>query len=212
MKSGSAPAWARALVLAVSREADAAAPDVLRWRRLGRERSSGVANRRLRSIAVSAGTDGADALHTLLHELAHWLAPEERPVRRGRRRSHVHHGQAFYRVALELFSRHAPPIAAALEREASRYPSSLRHAAALGVREAAALAAARRRSARTRRAPAAWRVLVPEHAVALMRSGRWYVCTECGRRLVGRVLLRAARRGRRERHTLWTREPAPSGS
>jgi hypothetical protein len=207
MKAGSAPAWARALAVAVCAEADVAPPDVLRWRRLPRLRSSGVANRHARSIAVSAGTDEVDARHTLLHELAHWLAPDERRHGRGRRRVHVHHGLAFYRVALDLFARYEPPLHDALEREAWRYPSSLRHAAALGIREATELAGKRRRAKRTR-LRGAWRVLVPEHAVELARAGRWYVCAACGRRLVGRMLLRAARRGRRERHTLWTRVPA----
>lgn len=212
MKTGSAPAWARSLVLAICGEADVAPPDVLRWRRMTRERSSGVANRHRRSIAVSAGTDELDARHTLLHEIAHWLAPEER--RRGgataRRRGHVHHGAAFYRIAIDLFARYEPPLRDALVREAWRYPTSLRHAEAMGVPEAAELAAARRRTGRARGARDAWRVLVAEHAVQLVRAGRWYVCAGCGRRLVGRMLLRAARRGRRERHTLWTREPGTS--
>jgi hypothetical protein len=210
MRSGAAPSWARALVLAVCTEADVAPPDVLRWRRLERQRSSGVANRHARSIAVTAGTDAADARHTLIHELAHWLAPEERrTARRGRsrRRTVVHHGRTFYRIAIDLFARYEPPLGEALEREALRYPTCLRHAVALGVSGASQLAADRRRAMRTRRAAGAWRVLVPEHAVMLARAGRWYVCAACGRRLEGRVLVRAARRGRRERHTLWTRQP-----
>jgi len=208
MRTGSAPAWARDLVLAVCSEAGVVPPSVLRWRRLSRSLASGVTNRRRGSIAVSAGTDDADVRHTLLHELAHWLAPDEfAPRRRSRRRAVVHHGDAFYRVALDLYARYEPPLAGALRREAWRYPSSLRHAAALGV-EVGQLAAERRVRVRSRaRARSAWRILVPEHAVELRRMGRWYVCATCGRRLVGQTLVRAARRGRRERHTLWKREP-----
>lgn len=209
MRSGSAPAWARELVLAVCGQAGVAPPSVLRWRRLSRSLASGVTNRRRGSIAVSAGTDDADVRHTLLHELAHWLAPDEFALRRrGRRRPVVHHGSAFYRVALGLYARHEPPLADALRREAWRYPSSLRHAAALGVEVGQITAERRVRAASRAKARTVWRILVPEHAVELRRMGRWYACATCGRRLVGPTLVRAARRGRRERHTLWTREPA----
>jgi hypothetical protein len=214
MRSGSAPAWARELVLVACSEAGVAPPSVLRWRRLARDLASGVTNRRRGSIAVSAGTDAADARHTLLHELAHWLAPDEYPLRRrGRRRAVVHHGVAFYRVAVHLYARHEPPLENALRREAWRYPSSLRHAAALGV-EVAQLAGERRARVGARAGVrGAWRVMVPEHAVELRRHGRWYVCATCGRRLVGRTLVRAARRGLRERHTcvLYT-TPSPRDS
>ncbi len=207
MKSGSAPDWARSLVLAVCAEAGVAPPSVLRWRRAAREASSGLASRRAGSIAVTAGTDPADARHTLLHELAHWLTPDTPARRAGRRSRIVHHGAAFYATALSLFARHADGIGLALRREASRYPSVLRHAAAAGIDEAAVMAAERRAARAGRRSAgrATWRLLVPEHAVALVRSGRWYVCATCGHRLVGRTLARAARRGRRERHALWTR-------
>lgn len=211
MRSGSAPAWARALVVEVCARAGVPPPSVLRWRRVARTEASGVTNRRLGSIAVSAGTDVVDARHTLLHELAHWLTPDERSGRRAgraRRRAIVHHGTAFYAVAFRLYGQHAPSLEDSLRREAGRYPSSLRHAVALGITEAATLAAERRARIGTRKAARSrWRVLVPEHPVELARQGRWYLCATCGRRLVGRTLLRAARRGRRERHTLWTREP-----
>jgi hypothetical protein len=48
---------------------------------------------------------------------------------------------------------------------------------------------------------------VPEHAITLARDGRWTVCATCGRRIVGRNLVRL-RRGGRQRHVLLTREPA----
>lgn len=211
MRSGSAPAWARDLVLEVCAERGLAPPSVLRWRRVVRTAASGVTNRRLGSIAVSAGTDEVDARHTLLHELGHWLAPDERTGRRvgrGRRRAIAHHGAAFYAVAFRLYARHAASLEDSVRREAGRYPSSLRHAVALGIEAATRVAAERRARLRVGAAGrAGWRVLVPEHPVTLARQGRWYLCATCGRRLVGRTLLRAARRGRRERHTLWTREP-----
>ena len=211
LRSGSAPPWARELVLDVCAEAGLAPPSVLRWRHVARMPASGVTNRRLGSIAVSAGTDAVDARHTLLHELAHWLAPDERIATRrgrGRRRRIVHHGAAFYAVAFRLFARHAASLEDSLRREAGRYPSSLRHAIALGIASARPVAAERRARLRARAAGrAVWRILVPEHRVELVLQGRWYACATCGRRLVGRTLLRAARRGRRERHTLWTREP-----
>jgi hypothetical protein len=209
MRTGAAPAWARELAEAICAEAGVPPPGVLRWRRVGRTAATGLTNRHTGSIAVSQGTDLADARHTLLHELAHWIAPADHGVRgRGRRRAAIHHGSAFYRVAFALYAGHEAPIEEALAREAARYPSCLRHAIRLGIAEAVPLLA-ERRVGRAQRATARrrWRVLVPEHAVELARMGRWYVCATCGRRLIGRVLLRAARRGRRERHVLWTREP-----
>jgi hypothetical protein len=207
MKSGSAPPWARELALRVCTDAGVAPPDVLRWRRADRELSTGLTRRHTSSIAVTAGRDPDDARHTLLHELGHWLAPES-PRRRGRRRQVVHHGREYYAVALDLYARHDPDPVAALRREANRYPSCLRHARALGMAGVDGLVLEHRRR---RGAVAAtrghWRILVPEHSVHLARDGRWYVCATCGRRMVGRVLRRAARGGSRERHTLWTREP-----
>ncbi len=216
MKSGSAPAWARRLALAVCAEAGVGAPEVLRWRRARREASSGLSSRARGSIAVTAGWDEADARHTLLHELAHWLVPgPAAPRRRGRRGRAVHHGRDFYATLLPLLAAHADGIGAGLRREAGRYPAALRHAAALGVPEAAGLLAERRAARTAERAArgagtAGWRLVVPEHAVLLERDGRWYRCVTCGQRLVGRVLARAVRRGRRERHSLWTRAALPA--
>ena len=207
MKVGSAPAWAVALAISVCQEAGVDPPAVLRWRRARRELSTGLTRRAAASIAVTAGRDSDDARHTLLHELAHWLAPES-GKRHGRRRHVVHHGREFYAVALDLFTRFDPDPVVALRLEAMRYPSALRHAQALSVPGVEALLLERRMAAAARVRRATWRVLIPEHRIALARDGRWYVCATCGRRLVGRSLLRAARRGSRDRHTLWTREPA----
>jgi hypothetical protein len=205
MKSGSAPGWAVELALLVCEEAGVAPPSVLRWRRADRELSTGLTRQHARSIAVTAGRDPDDARHTLLHELGHWLTPD--PPRRRRRGQAVHHGRVFYAVALGLYSRYDPDPVAALRREAIRYPSALRHARELAVPGVEALLLERRSAqpppARVR---ARWRVLIPEHSIRLLRAGRWYVCSTCGRRLVARALLRAARRGSRDRHTLWTRD------
>ena len=96
-----------------------------------------MANRRAGSIAVTAGTDPADARHTLLHELAHWLTPDIAARAAAGVRRTVHHGAAFYATALPS-SRGTPMgIEPALRREAGRYPSVLRHAAAAGIGEAA---------------------------------------------------------------------------
>jgi hypothetical protein len=208
MRSGSAPAWARQLVMAVCAEAGTPPPAVLRWRRSPRDPSTGLANRRQGSIAVTAGHDPADARHTLLHELAHWLTPDQpRRGTRGRGRTE-HHGAAFYATALALYARHGDELAASLRREAARYPSVLRHASAAGLAEAALIAEERGAARAAARAAGGrrWRLVVPEHAVTVIRDGRWYVCATCGHRMVGRVLARAVRRGRRERHALWTRD------
>jgi len=204
MRSGSAPAWARNLAVQVCTEAGVTPPEVLRWRRAAREGATGLTNPQLRSIAVTAGRDEADARHTLLHELAHWITPE---VRRRRHGEALHHGAAFYRTAIPLYQRHEPDLTAALRREAGHYPSVLRHAAAMGIDVEQLRQERRERRTAMSSGRGRWRVLVPEHPVVLVRDGRWYACATCGRRLVGRVLRRAARRGARDRHTLWTREP-----
>jgi len=205
LKSGSAPGWAVELALLVCEDARVAPPSVLRWRRADRALSTGLTRHHARSIAVTAGRDPYDARHTLLHELGHWLTPD--PPRRRRHGQAVHHGRAFYEVALDLYARYDPDPLAALRREAIRYPSALHHARALAVPGVEALML-ERRSAQPWRAPvrARWRILVPEHPIRLVRAGRWYVCVTCGRRLVARALLRAACRGSRDRHTLWTRD------
>jgi hypothetical protein len=205
MKSGSAPGWAIELALRVCAEAGVAPPHVLRWRRADRELSTGLTRHLARSIAVTAGRDPDDARHTTLHELAHWLTPD--PPRRRRRGQAVHHGRAFYAVALDLYARYDPDPVAALRREAVRYPSALHHARALAMPGVEALMLERRSAQPSpARVRARWRVLIPEHSIRLVRTGRWYVCSTCGRRLVARALLRAARRGSRDRHTLWTRD------
>ncbi len=198
--SAATPAWALDLVALVCGEAGVAPPARLRWTRRDRERASGVTRHRTRFIGVNAGRDESDARQTLLHELAHWLTPPA--TRRGRVR---HHDRRFYAVAFELYARHAEGGAAALAREASRYPSAIGHARALAVPGAEA-AWRERRAGRRAQSPA--RVLVPEHAVRLGRDGRWHVCTVCGARIVGVSLSRLLRSRRRSlRHVLLTRAP-----
>lgn len=187
-----APPWATALVDEVCRAASVP-PPTLRWRRARRNASSGVTRLEAGSVAVTAGTDGLDQRMTLLHELAHWLAPSPR-----RRRRTIHHGSDFYAIAFELYRRHGVPDADVLAREGGRYPASLRHARTLGLvgaeeawqRRRAAL----RERARLRQAP---RVLVAEHRVRLVRDGRWTRCAVCGVRVVGPTLARLRRRSGR---------------
>lgn len=203
----SAPAWATELVALVCADAGVASPR-LAWRRRAHLHSTGVARRDAGMIAVRAGTDATDQRLTLLHELAHWIAPRAR--RRGRRAEH--HGRAFYAIAFDLYRRHGIDAADALRLESGRYRSSLRHAAALGVPGAQEALATHRAGlqARPRRR---WRVLVPEHRIELRREGRWSVCVSCGRRVVGANLARVRRARRPVRHLLMAAEvpPAPPG-
>lgn len=191
-----APAWAARLVEEVCAVAGVPQPRLL-WRRAARIASTGLARVTLGTISVTAGTDELDQRLTLLHELAHWLGPRFRR-RRGRV---VHHDAAFFATAFELYRRHGIPDADALEREAGRHPSALRHARALGVPGAEAAwrrhRVVLREAARRRSAP---RVLVPEHTVRLVRDGRWTRCSVCGVRIVGPTLARLKRRS--GRHTL----------
>jgi hypothetical protein len=157
-------------------------------------------------ISVTAGSDVLDTRLTLLHELAHWLSPAS-ATRVRRRRRVPHHDRAFYAIAFPLYLRHGLEPAEALRREAAHYPSSLRHAAALGIAGAAESLDARRAVLRGRRR-SPWRVVIPEHRVSLIRDGRWWACATCRHRIVGRALLRARRRAGRERHALWGRGEA----
>jgi hypothetical protein len=194
----SAPAWARALVRAVCAEAGVPEPR-LTWRARGAIASTGIARRSEGIVSVRAGSDPLDQRLTLLHELAHWIAPAAR--RRGRRS--VHHGRAFYSVAFDLYRRHGIPDADALRLEAGRYRSALGHAAALGVAGAGAALAAHRSSQRAR-PRRRWRVLVPEHPIRLEREGRWSVCAVCRQRVVGPSLRRVRHARRPVRHVLMT--------
>jgi hypothetical protein len=188
-----APAWAHALVATVCADASAASPR-LGWRHRQRPTSSGVTRRRDGSISLVAGSDPLDQRLTLLHELAHWIAPT--PPRR--RRRIAHHDAAFYTVAFRLYRRHGIPDAAALAGESARYPSALAHARALGVPGASAAWADRRADLRSRRRNLPpMRVLVAEHRVRLVRDGRWSRCGVCGVRIVGPVLALIRRRGGR---------------
>jgi hypothetical protein len=200
-----APGWARALVTDVCAVQGVAEPRLAWRRRPGRATSSGVTRREVGTVSVSAGDDPADQLLTLLHELAHWLAPAG--ARRRARGRASHHDAAFYAVAFDLYARHGIAPADALRGESIRYPSALRHARALRV-PGAEEAWAERRAALRRRASARGplRVLVPEHRVRLVRDGRWTRCSVCGARVVGPVLRRLRRRG--GSHVLLTREAA----
>ncbi len=195
----SAPAWARDLVDFVCREAEVTPPR-LSWRARRAEHSTGVARRDAGLISVRAGTDPVDQRLTLLHELAHWLA--RKPRRRGGR----HHGLAFYRIAFGLYRRHGIPDVDAVRLESARYRSSLRHAAALGIRGAVDALDAHRAALRSR-PRRRWRVLVPEHAIRLERDGRWSVCATCRQRVVGPNLRRVQRARRAVRHVLMGVEP-----
>ena len=193
-----APAWALELVDVVCADANVPPPR-LAWRRRAGEASTGVTRRHDGMIAVRAGADPMDHRLTLLHELAHWLAPAQR-VRRGRS---THHGRAFYAIAFGLYRRHGLTDADALRLESSRYRSSLRHAVALGI-PGAAPALAEHRAALRARPRRTWRVLVAEHPVRLARDGRWTVCGTCGQRVVGGNLARIRRARRPVRHVLMT--------
>jgi hypothetical protein len=194
-----APAWARTLVADVCAAASRPEPQ-LAWRRRRQPTSSGVTRRGDESISLVAGSDPLDQRLTLLHELAHWLAPAPRR----RRRRIPHHDATFYALAFDLYRRHGIPDHVALAGESARYPSSLRHARALGVPGADAAWMERRAALRVRRhaLPPA-RIIVPEHKVRLQRDGRWSRCAVCGVRIVGPVLARIRRRG--GRHVVFSR-------
>lgn len=193
-----APAWALDLMATVCADAGVR-PPTLRWRARRGVHSTGVTRRDAGLVAVRAGDDELDQRLTLLHELAHWLAP----TTRGRRRRAVHHGRAFYAVAFDLYRRHGLTAADALRLESGRYRSALRHAVALGV-PGAPEALATHRAALRARPRRRWRVLVAEHPVRLEREGRWSVCATCRQRVVGPTLARVRRARRAVRHVLMT--------
>ncbi|MDQ2934876.1 MAG: hypothetical protein M3R49_07815 [Chloroflexota bacterium] len=193
------PVWASELIEAVCTEAGVEIPSVVRWRRRRGPHSSGVTRPSLGMISVSAGTDELDARVTVLHELAHWIGPRPGRVRR----RVAHHDRAFYLRAFPLYRAHGVPDEEALVREGGRYPSSLRHAAALEVPGAAAALAERRARLRETRRP--WRVVVAEHRIRLVRDGRWTVCFTCGARVVGAQLARLRRRRTQAMHVLFAR-------
>lgn len=193
-----APAWATALVHDVCADAGVEPPRLL-WRRRNDEHSTGVARRGAGTISVRAGRDPIDQRLTLLHELAHWLSPASHRRRGGRPTEH--HGLAFYRTAFNLYQRHGIPAPDALRLESARYRSSLRHAAALEIEGASEALRAHRHTLRER-GRREWRVLVPEHAIRLVRDGRWSVCETCGQRVVGSNLARIRRARRPVRHVL----------
>lgn len=192
------PSWATEVVGDVCAASGVPAPG-LRWRRAPRRASSGVTRRAAGTISISAGTDELDQHLTLLHELAHWLAPAPR-----RRRGRVlHHDERFYAIAFELYQRHGIPDAEVLAREGGRHPSALRHAQRFGIVGAAGARRAHLDALRERarlRPPA--EVLVAEHTIRLVRDGRWTRCGICGVRIVGPTLARLRRR--RGRHIVFS--------
>lgn len=196
-----APDWAAALVAEVCADARVT-PPMVSWRRRRGTHSTGVTRRHVGAIAVRAGDDELDQRLTLLHELAHWLTPAPR-----RRRRTAHHGRAFYATAFELYLRHGIPAADAVRLEAARYPSSLRHAAALHVPGATEALDERLLRLRSRRRLRRWHVAVPEHPVRLERDGRWHVCATCRQRIVGATLTRIRRARRAPRHVLYVAVP-----
>lgn len=191
------PGWASELVTRVCADAGAKEP-TLTWRARSGDHSTGVTRRHDGTVAVRAGRDPIDQRLTLLHELAHWLAPAPR-----KRRRTVHHGRAFYAVAFELYRRHGLSDADALRLESARYRSSLRHAVDLGISGAEG-ALEEHRAAIRARPRRRWRVLVEEHRIQLQRDGRWTVCATCGQRVVGVTLARIRRARRPMRHVLMT--------
>lgn len=195
--SMTAPAWARELVTVVCAQRDVQEPR-LAWRTRAGEHSTGVTRRHDGTVAVRAGTDDVDQRLTLLHELAHWLAPAARRTRRT-----IHHGAAFYATAFALYREHGIPDADALRLESARYRSSLRHAVALGIPGAVA-ALAEHRAALGARPRRRWRVLVGEHRIRLQRDGRWTICATCGQKVVGVTLARIRRARRPVSHVLMT--------
>lgn len=199
-----APAWATDLVATVCADAGVA-PPTLTWRRRAAEHSTGVTRRQDGLVAVRAGTDPLDQRLTLLHEMAHWLAP----TRRRRRGRQQHHGREFYATAFALYRTHGIPDADALRLESSRYRSSLRHAVALGV-PGAAVALGKHRASLRARPRREWRVLVAEHRIELGCEGRWSVCVTCGQRIVGATLARVRRARRPVRHVLMAASAAAS--
>ena len=198
-----APDWANALVATVCADADVEPPH-LTWRRRTGAHSTGVARRQAGTISVRAGEDPIDQRLTLLHELAHWLAPA--PARRRGVRVR-HHDRAFYGIAFALYRRHGLADADALRLETARYPSALGHAVALKVPGAVAARSAHLSALRSR-PRRRWRVLVPEHPIRLGRDGRWHVCTTCRQRIVGGHLARIRRARRAVRHLVMVAETA----
>ena len=112
----SAPAWADDLVATVCADAGVPPPRLL-WRVRRGGPSTGVARRSDGTIPFAPATDPLDQRLTLLHELAHWLAPA------ARRRGLVGPSRPrLLRVAFDLYRRHGLDDADALRwnRRATR--------------------------------------------------------------------------------------------
>ena len=194
----SAPAWANDLVATVCADAGVPPPRLL-WRVRRGGPSTGVARRSDGTVSVRAGNDPLDQRLTLLHELAHWIAPAAR--RRGRRS--VHHGRGFYAVAFDLYRRHGLDDADALRLESARYRSALAHAVALGIPGAAAALAEHRTRLRAR-PRRQWRVLVPEHASGSSEMGAGRSAPSAVSGWSGRICGGSSALGAPVRHVLMT--------
>jgi hypothetical protein len=106
-----APQWATDLLWRVADDEGRLAIPSLTWRRAGKrwhgarpQSSSGHWNPEKWCIVVTAGASRRDQKLCLLHEAAHWLAPEGE-----------HHGDTFWVIAFRLFRRYGVPMRLAKE-------------------------------------------------------------------------------------------------
>jgi hypothetical protein len=106
------PKWAQDLILDTllylqSRGYPDAIPEI-RWRHSSYHKlSSGVCYQH-NHITITAGKDRRDQKLVLLHELAHWVLPDKE-----------HHGDAFWRLAFELYRVNKLPIRVCINREST---------------------------------------------------------------------------------------------
>ena len=147
-------------MLTVCAEADAPRPR-LAWRA---SRPPDLVRRHAQpsaSISVVAGPDPIDQRLTLLHELAHWLAPVPRVAGAA---ASAHHDASLLRHRLCPLPTPWRARCRGARPGAARYPSSLAHARRLGVPGAEEAWRDRRsRCVERARRRAPMRVLVPEH-------------------------------------------------
>jgi hypothetical protein len=100
------PQWAQDLAIRVALDEGCDTLPELTWRRSRQAtHSSGKAIFDGRVI-VTAGKERRDQKLVLLHELAHWLMPDDE-----------HHGPAFWDKVWQLYRRYGVPLRYAKERE-----------------------------------------------------------------------------------------------